>query len=160
MSNDTAGLPPTSWGPWTFDRDRLVLYNQNQGYEIDLERCLTSAEVLDWIAQIEAKSWCDVECLNGLVRAFCDLLRPQEVMCSFGQSREIAPDQIAKRVREKELQTLASRELSTRRAGRIEEERSQGGLYVMNMGEYMREHDALVEEYRHLRDHADLATAA
>jgi hypothetical protein len=51
-----------AWGPWRLDAERLVLdYYEDGGwvYEVDLERCLSSPEVLDWIAQVAGKGWPD-----------------------------------------------------------------------------------------------------
>ncbi|MGI8514051.1 MAG: hypothetical protein ACR2NT_02735 [Acidimicrobiia bacterium] len=62
-------------------------------YEVDLERCLTSAQVLDWICQVAGKTWADDQTLAGLVRAIDDILHPQGTLCSFGTSRTITrPD--------------------------------------------------------------------
>jgi hypothetical protein len=86
----------TRWGNWTLDACRLVLvYNPHgpaqytrpydpdlvgcySGYEVDLERCTTSAAVLDWIFQIETHGY-DVE---NFVSAIADLLNPQQTLCS------------------------------------------------------------------------------
>lgn len=46
------------WGNWKFDADTLALDYAPQGhwqYEIDLERCATSAQLLDWVFQIQGK---------------------------------------------------------------------------------------------------------
>lgn len=55
----------------------------NQHYEIDLERCRTAAQVLDWIMQVAGKAWVTDKCLAGLVHALDELLHPQETMCSM-----------------------------------------------------------------------------
>jgi hypothetical protein len=39
------------------DNPRLRCRDGNLEYEVDLERCATPAEALDWIAQVAVKSW-------------------------------------------------------------------------------------------------------
>lgn len=56
-------------------------------YEIDLDRCSTSAQVLDWIAQVEGKMWATDRILAGLVRALDLVLSLQPTLCSFGVER-------------------------------------------------------------------------
>jgi hypothetical protein len=43
-------------------------------YEVDLERCTNSAEMLDWIMQLNRKQWCTGDVLHeviGLFNAAC-----------------------------------------------------------------------------------------
>lgn len=77
------------FGNWKFDKKNLTLTHSGagRGYEIDLERCTTSAEVLDWIFQIESKTWASAEDLGELVRAIGTLLSPQATLCSEGQEK-------------------------------------------------------------------------
>lgn len=42
---------------------------------VDLERCLSSADILDWILQVDGRSG-DDQVTVGLVRALEDLLSP------------------------------------------------------------------------------------
>lgn len=68
---------------WKFDTQNLVLRHKEHGYEVDLEDCLTSAGVLDWLAQLRPretdKDFLDLfDVLNFLVRF-------QAHMCSFGK---------------------------------------------------------------------------
>lgn len=80
----------TTWGEWHLDPTVYVLYTEAGGYryEVDLERCLTSAEVLDWICQIAGKIW-DEPIVGDLVQAIDDVLRPQANLCSFGASKRL-----------------------------------------------------------------------
>jgi hypothetical protein len=57
------------------------------GYEVDLDRCRSSAEILDWIAQLEQKTWCDATCVGNLVRALNRILRLQGNFCGGGVER-------------------------------------------------------------------------
>jgi hypothetical protein len=74
-----------------FDRRRRVLdYYDATGrwlYDVDLERCRTSAEVLDWIFQVAAKTWADDRMIAGLVRELDRRLHPQGTLCAFGADR-------------------------------------------------------------------------
>ena len=76
---------------WIFDRDRWVLdLFTDEGrwiYDIDLERCRTSSEVLNWIAQVSKKTWASDAILADLVRKLDDILNLQGSMSSFGIER-------------------------------------------------------------------------
>lgn len=87
-----------------------MLYQGEGGnrYEVDLEWCRTSAEVLDWIAQIAAKNWAGDATVAGLVRALEDVLDPQANLCSGGRDKRIT----AARARELARQAESSREQS------------------------------------------------
>ena len=78
-------------GGWRFIADARVLeLHDAEGrwfYEVDLERCRTSAEVLDWIIQVSQKTWATDARLAGLVRALDEILNPQATLCSFGKER-------------------------------------------------------------------------
>ena len=76
-----------SWGPWRYDPEILVLLHEN-GYEVDLERMSNSATVLDWIAQVCGKIWCDAECAGHLVKAIDELLSLQSTCCGCGVDKE------------------------------------------------------------------------
>ena len=57
------------------------------GMVVDLDRCTTSAEVLDWILQIRHKTWTTDQDVADLVHALDDVLRPQAKLCSWGVER-------------------------------------------------------------------------
>jgi hypothetical protein len=96
------------WGPWRLDPETRVLYPVwPYRYEVDLDACTTSAEVLDWIIQVAQKGWASAEhggngpehnpdgwtddaILAGLVRALDDVLHPQANLCSFGASKRLS----------------------------------------------------------------------
>jgi hypothetical protein len=88
-------VPPPAdgdwWGPWRYNADTLELeyYDDDgeYGYGVDLQRCNSSAEVLDWIFQLDTKVWCGYECLGQLVQALGDLLDPQGNICSGGEDQ-------------------------------------------------------------------------
>ena len=88
---------------WTFDPETRMLTSTREAagyeYEIDLDRCATAAAMLDWIFQIQAKTWRgQPEVTLDLVHAFAELLHPQATLCSMGQER--GPINVARTLRE------------------------------------------------------------
>ena len=82
--------PGSLWGPWLLNPTQysLEIWNGNiQRYYVDMDRCLSSAQVLDWIMQIQMKGWATDEVTAGLVRAINDLVHPQGMLCSMGVER-------------------------------------------------------------------------
>jgi len=75
------------WGQWEYDPKFLVLSHGLTGYEVDLERCGTSAQTLDWIAQISHKTWSSAEDVGQLVKAMDELLHFQSRLCGSGVPR-------------------------------------------------------------------------
>ena len=67
------------WGDWEYNAKWLTLTWQPKGraYEIDLEQCNNSAQVLDWVAQITHMTWATSEVVGTLVQALDDLLNLQ-----------------------------------------------------------------------------------
>lgn len=45
----------TTWGPWTLSRERCLV-NTNNGYEIDLDAIKSTADVMNWLMHMSAKS--------------------------------------------------------------------------------------------------------
>jgi len=76
------------WGPWKFNKRNYTLTHLDEVYEIDLEPIKSSAEILDWIFQIESKAWATPECIGYLVLALGDLLHPQAFYCSRGKDHK------------------------------------------------------------------------
>jgi hypothetical protein len=88
------------WGPWKLNCSNYTLEHPN-GYYVDLERCLTSAQVLDHICQITQKKWgSDDRLVAGLVRALIELLWPQGWLCGSGISREMTRLEVRQRIDE------------------------------------------------------------
>jgi hypothetical protein len=80
------------WGAWILVRRPTPMLvcripGHRACYDISLSTCVRAAEVLDWIAQINKKSWATREMVGDLVRAFDDLFHLQAVFCSFGHTR-------------------------------------------------------------------------
>lgn len=76
------------FGGWSLERETLcVVLRDEEGrelYDVDLERCRTSAAVLDWIFQVAGKTWADDRILAGLIRVLDRYLDPQGRLCSGG----------------------------------------------------------------------------
>jgi len=72
------------WGPWRYDARLLSLTHTARRYEVDLEQCNTSAEILDWLCQVSQRSWCSREDAGYLLAALDALLDPQAHVCSGG----------------------------------------------------------------------------
>ena len=96
------------WGPWRLHPPTRVLVLIGEGrrhdtglafederYEVDLERCLTSSQVLDWVCQVARKGWADDATVAGLVRALGDVIDPQAQLCTWGSSKEVTAERIA-----------------------------------------------------------------
>jgi hypothetical protein len=79
-----------SWGPWFLDRETLVLRNTDEDYEVDLEECATSSQLLDWIVQVADKSSASDASIAGLIRALIDVLDPQSNLCPFGKGQRVS----------------------------------------------------------------------
>lgn len=82
------GEPKDGFSGWWLDRESmcLVFTEELRGeiYDVDLGRCGTSAQVLDWICQVAHKSWATDAVIAGLVRAINHYLHPQGRLCSGG----------------------------------------------------------------------------
>jgi len=86
----------TVWGDWKYDARTFELtFRRNRHlYNVDLDQCRDSAEVLDWIMQVQ-KNWTTTEDLGHLVEALRDILHPQGSMCSWGRNKRVNPRHIA-----------------------------------------------------------------
>ena len=92
----TAAVPAPAhgdcWGNWELDAERLLLVYRGAGlhkYEIPIREMNSSAEMLDWIFQLNSKTWITRKDIGDLVEALDDLFRPQANLCSGGQDHEI-----------------------------------------------------------------------
>lgn len=72
---------------WTYDPKVLTLTYRPMGYQIDVETCTSSAEVLDWICQIYKKHWVTEQVVFDLVEQFNVILDPQSTLCSGGHEQ-------------------------------------------------------------------------
>ena len=85
-----AGIPeianPTSWGNWKYNHKHQTIigelgldFPKGAMYVIPINRCRTSAQKCDWLAQIAEKTWGTPEVLGYLVQALDAVvgLRPE-----------------------------------------------------------------------------------
>lgn len=96
--------PHRDWGPWYLNPANLTLelYLEdrnpavgNYDYYIDLERCLTSAQTLDWIFQVAGKEIYERhDVLGGLILAVDDILQPQGNLCGSGIDRPLRKTEV------------------------------------------------------------------
>ena len=69
------------WGQWSYNKDDLTLEfifrepekRGDVAYYVDLERCGTADEILDWIVQVAQKGWIQPEDIGHLVRGLDEL---------------------------------------------------------------------------------------
>lgn len=84
----------TRWGPWRRSGQYLVTEAGGYEYAISLSTCTSSAQVLDWIAQIAMKTWASDAVVAELVRALDDLLHLQGRLCGSGQDKRLTKTEI------------------------------------------------------------------
>jgi tryptophanyl-tRNA synthetase len=97
-----------AWGPWRLDADRLVLdlyWDGDWTYQVDLEHCTSSAQMLDRIAQVRGKERpgpgnSEAEVVGYLVMALDDVLYLQATLCPGGRDRRMTRADIAERVKD------------------------------------------------------------
>ena len=91
-------MSTSEWGHWSYDSIQFTLtyWNEPHEYEVDLDRCRTSAEVLDWVFQVSHKEWMTPEGIRDFLLALDDLLRPHGTLCPGGQDKAINPREVAK----------------------------------------------------------------
>lgn len=83
------------FGKWEYNRVAFTLTHLAEDYEIDLDEVTNSAELLDWLCQVQGKSWCTKKDLWTLFEAFDYLFKPQQNLCPFGRGYYIDPRQVA-----------------------------------------------------------------
>jgi len=84
-----------SWGDWVLEKETLVLKHKGTDYEVYLDECNNSAQILDWIIQVSQKSWATNDVIGELVRALDDILNIQGHFCGSGISHEANSKEIA-----------------------------------------------------------------
>lgn len=113
-------IKKAQWGNWRFSRrDNLLIIRKSRtsggrehdlyeiAYEIALERCNSSAEILDWLGQLDGKNWTTAEDMGYLVEALDDLLSFQSNFCSMGEEQSDGKPNYAKRILEQLFKSLA-----------------------------------------------------
>ncbi len=82
------------WNGWEYDPEigclrYDVVPKPAPRYLIQMERCRTSAEVLNWLVQVQKKEWAGDTCVAGLLAALDYLLNLQGSLC--GSGKELGP---------------------------------------------------------------------
>lgn len=88
------------WGAWVFNPKNLTLRHEPEDYEIDLEEIHSSAAILDWIFQVQNKTWGTAFNMHNLLRALNDILDPQANYCSFEQDKRADGGALARKYAE------------------------------------------------------------
>jgi len=95
----TVDPPKRKWGNWIFRSSILTLQlkakNNNTLYEVDLERINSTAEMLDWIFQVNCK-YCKEGHMEDLIDALHEIFNPQANCCSMGREKEFSGSKLAK----------------------------------------------------------------
>ncbi len=82
------------WNHWVYNAESLELMFLNDrdqwAYGVDLERCETSAAVLNWIVQGSYEPWISHADIGDLVEALDDIFALQRTRCPNGQERQHA----------------------------------------------------------------------
>ena len=89
-------MPKTRWGDWSYDKKRCVLMYRPKDYNVDLKECRNSAEVLNWVLEVNDKNWMTPEGLWDFVQAITALLNPQLNICSAGVDKVVDPCALVK----------------------------------------------------------------
>jgi len=99
-----ARIKKGKWGNWRLEPDAglLVIRKSLRGsprvtYEIPFDRCNTSAEILDWIGQVNQKKWISRADVGYLVEALDDIFGLQATFCSGGKEQSDGSRDFAKR---------------------------------------------------------------
>ena len=82
---------PLRWGQWRLVADTHEMeHDDAPWYGVDVDRCVTAAETLDWIVQLARKSWCSSKDVGDFVRALDQIADGlQGAVCPFGRSRRV-----------------------------------------------------------------------
>lgn len=90
------------WAPWVLDTEAPALIRiAEEGicdYPVDLDRCNTAAELLDWIFHLRGRF--NTETMAAFLRAADDVLKPQANLCTGGQGRTLSRQAIRRLVRD------------------------------------------------------------
>ena len=108
--------PRSRFGNWSLRRQTAELVHRPTQYAVDLERCLSAAEVLDWIAQLGKKGWLTDRDFRDLFRLLDEVLDIQGNLCSFGHEPPDAMDRVIGRLLERKCKlSLAFKRALARR---------------------------------------------
>ena len=90
-----------------------IVVNKSTGatYQIDLERCTNSAQLLDWLFQIQGKNWCSPELIFDLMTFFDDLIvgGVQGKFCPCGEDQKVNWAEILVAYHERKVEKFKNR---------------------------------------------------
>ena len=83
-----ANLDQARFGRWRFDPEQSTLSCRaglsDHQYYIPLAQLTNSAQILDWLCQIQSKRWASPEIVWDLIEAIVFLIDPQSHICCGG----------------------------------------------------------------------------
>jgi len=79
----------TTHGQWKHNHTDHTLNFGRGLYTIDLLMIHSSAELLDWIFQINQKTWATAIVMQDLLNAFDEIFDPQANLCPCGEDRRL-----------------------------------------------------------------------
>ncbi len=90
------------WGRWRYDSQYLCIEDAEGYYWIDLDRTYDAAGILDWIAQLNEKSYLSAKDIGDLVQAFDDLtgFGLQATVCGCAHNKSFALGDHLRRLRD------------------------------------------------------------
>jgi hypothetical protein len=95
----------THWGRWILDmQDYSLSLREDESFSyycIPLSLCNSSAEILDWIVQVQEKTWTFQRDVGDLAEALNDLLDLQRNFCGRAERSDGRTDYAAKILRER-----------------------------------------------------------
>lgn len=77
------------YGNWVLNLEYRTLDHERGVYRVPLQDMRSSSHILDWLFQIEAKTWATDADLGNLVRAMVDLFGRD--VCAAGKDKTIDP---------------------------------------------------------------------
>lgn len=84
------------FGNWVYDARTFVLRHEPKDWEVDLDQCVDSANVLDWIVQADGKTGTTPQDTRDLIRALSTILDLQRNYCPGGVEKKVNPRDAAR----------------------------------------------------------------
>lgn len=83
---------------WEIDDNTMTLdlIDKDHEYYVEISRCNSSAEILDWIIQVSKKTWVTDNILASLVRRLDHYIDLQANVCSYGRDGKVDACEVVK----------------------------------------------------------------
>jgi hypothetical protein len=88
----------TQWGNWKLDRTAQTLDHAVESYFVPLGDMRSAAAMLDWIFQLQQKTWVTPQDISDFLEALDDIFHPQHTMCGGGVERPFDVDERLKQM--------------------------------------------------------------